>query len=551
MDASLPELAFVPLGGTGEIGMNLNVYIAGPSLLAVDCGIGFGGAERPEAEVMLPDPAWLEQRRAGLTGLVITHAHEDHLGAVAHLWPRLRCPVYATPFAAAVLRRKLAEAGLVNDVPVSVVAPGGTFASGPFSLRFVNVTHSIPEAQALAIRTPSGLVIHTGDWKLDPSPLLGPLTDQAAFAELGREGVLALICDSTNAIVEGHSGSERSVRDELATIIARTRGRIVVTCFASNVARVESIANAARKAGRSVVIAGRSLRNLEAAARDCGYLRGIPPFLPEEAADDIPDDNVLLLVTGSQGEPRSALARIAEDRHRNLALGEGDTVVFSSRVIPGNERAVGAVRDALVRRGVRLVTDEDAPVHVSGHPAREELRALYRLTRPRYAVPVHGEARHLAAHAALAREEGAIPILLDDGDILRLAPGIPEVIDVAPVGRLVLDGTRLVPLDGAVMGARRRMLYGGIVIASLAVDAKGRLRGLPVVSAPGVFDPESGETTRLAEQLADELSELGPMVGDEESLTEAARAALRRSLARGEGRAAALRPQVEVHLVRL
>ena len=551
MDASLPELAFVPLGGTGEIGMNLNVYIAGPSLLAVDCGIGFGGAERPEAEVMLPDPAWLEQRRAGLTGLVITHAHEDHLGAVAHLWPRLRCPVYATPFAAAVLRRKLAEAGLVNDVPVSVVAPGGTFASGPFSLRFVNVTHSIPEAQALAIRTPSGLVIHTGDWKLDPSPLLGPLTDQAAFAELGREGVLALICDSTNAIVEGHSGSERSVRDELATIIARTRGRIVVTCFASNVARVESIANAARKAGRSVVIAGRSLRNLEAAARDCGYLRGIPPFLPEEAADDIPDDNVLLLVTGSQGEPRSALARIAEDRHRNLALGEGDTVVFSSRVIPGNERAVGAVRDALVRRGVRLVTDEDAPVHVSGHPAREELRALYRLTRPRYAVPVHGEARHLAAHAALAREEGAIPILLDDGDILRLAPGIPEVIDVAPVGRLVLDGTRLVPLDGAVMGARRRMLYGGIVIASLAVDAKGRLRGLPVVSAPGVFDPESGETTRLAEQLADELSELGPMVGDEESLTEAARAALRRSLARGEGRAAARRPQVEVHLVRL
>ncbi len=551
MDASLPELAFLPLGGTGEIGMNLNVYMAGPSVLAVDCGIGFGGAERPEAEVMLPDPAWLEQRRAGLTGLVITHAHEDHLGAVAHLWPRLRCPVFATPFAAAVLRRKLAEAGLVNDVPVSVIAPGGTFASGPFSLRFLNVTHSIPEAQALAIRTPAGLVIHTGDWKLDPSPLLGPLTDEAGFADLGREGVLALICDSTNAMVEGHSGSESTVRDELAAIIARTRGRLVVTCFASNVARVESIAHAARRAGRSVVIAGRSLRNLEAAARDCGYLRGIPPFLPEEAADDIPDDNVLLLVTGSQGEPRSALARIAEDRHRNLALGEGDTVVFSSRVIPGNERAVGAIRDALIRRGVRLVTDEDAPVHVSGHPAREEMRALYRLIRPRYAVPVHGEARHLAAHAALAREEGAIPILLDDGDILRLAPGVPEVVDIAPVGRLVLDGTRLVPLDGAVMGARRRMLYGGIVVASLPVDAKGRLRGMPVVSAPGVFDPASDETARLAERLADELLELGPMVGDEESLTEAARAAIRRSLARGEGRAAGRRPQVEVHLVRL
>lgn len=551
MDASLPDLAFVPLGGTGEIGMNLNVYMAGSSMLAVDCGIGFGGAENPEAEILLPDPSWLVQRRPGLTGLVITHAHEDHLGAVAHLWPRLRCPVYATPFAAAVLRRKLAEAGLVNDVPVTVIPPGGVFASGPFALRFLNVTHSTPEAQALAIRTPAGLVIHTGDWKLDPSPLLGPQTDEAGFAELGRQGVLALICDSTNAMVEGHSGSESGVREELASIIAGTRGRLVVTCFASNVARVESIAIAARKAGRSVVIAGRSLRNLEVAARECGYLRGIPPFLPEDCADDISDDNLLLLVTGSQGESRSALTRIAEDRHRNLALGEGDTVIFSSRVIPGNERAVSAVKDALVRRGVRLVTDEDAGVHVSGHPARDELRKLYRMVRPRYAVPVHGEGRHLAAHAALAREEGAIPILLDDGDILRLGPGDPDVVDAAPVGRLVLDGTRLVPLGGAVMGARRRMLHGGIVIASLAVDATGRLRGMPVVSAPGVFDPQSGETTRLAAELADKLSELGSMVRDEDSLTEAARAALRRGLARGEARGGGRRPQVEVHLVRL
>lgn len=551
MDATLPQLAFVPLGGTGEIGMNLNVYMSGSSLLAVDCGIGFGGTERPEAEILLPDPAWLVKRREGLAALVITHAHEDHLGAVAHLWPQLKCPVYATPFAAAVLRRKLAETGLVNDVPILAIAPGRTFAAGAFELRFVCVAHSTPEAQALAIRTSAGLVVHTGDWKLDPSPLLGPPTDEAAFAELGREGVLALICDSTNAMVEGFSGSESSVRDELAAIISRTRGRIVVTCFASNVARVESIARAAQKVGRSVIIAGRSLRNMEAAARECGYLRGVPQFLPEDAADDLPDDRVLWLVTGSQGEPRSALARIAEDRHRNLALGAGDTVIFSSRVIPGNERAVAAIRDALVRRGVSLVTDEDAAVHVSGHPARDELRTLYRLVRPRYAVPVHGEGRHLAAHAALAREEGTTPILLDDGDILRLAPGEPEVVDVAPVGRLVLDGARLVPLDGAVMGARRRMLHGGIVIASLAVDAKGRVRGTPVVSAPGVFEPESRETSRLAEELADDLAELGPMVGDEDSLAEAARAALRRRLGRGVASSAKVRPQVEVHLVRL
>lgn len=545
------DLGFVPLGGTGEIGMNFNVYIAGSRMLAVDCGIGFGGADRPEAEIMLPDPDWLAQRRDQLTGLVITHAHEDHLGAVAHLWPRLRCRVYATPFAAAVLRRKLSEAGLLDDVPVSVIAPGAEFSSGPFSLRFVSVSHSVPEAQALAIRTPAGLIVHTGDWKLDPEPLIGPMTDEAAFAELGREGVLALVCDSTNALVEGHSGSEGSVRRELTGLIRGIRGRVVVTCFASNVTRLESIALAARASGRVVVAAGRSLRNIEAAARECGYLKGIPPFLPEDAADDVPDGKLLLVVTGSQGEPRSALARIADDRHRNVALGEGDTVVFSSRVIPGNERAVGTVRDALVRRGVRLITDEDVGVHVSGHPARDELRQLYRLVRPRYAIPVHGEARHLAAHAVLAREEGATPILLDDGDVLRLAPGSVDVVGAAPTGRLVLDGVRLVPLDGPVMGARRRMLHGGIVIASLAVDRSGRLRGTPVVSAPGILDPESGEADRLAERLAAELGELEPITGNGDTIAEAARAALRRSLARSGAQGAGRRPQVEVHLVRV
>lgn len=551
MRETFGELAFLPLGGTGEIGMNFNVYMAGPSMLAVDCGIGFGGAEWPEAEIMLPDPAWLAQRRDQLAGLVITHAHEDHLGAVAQLWPQLRCPIIATPFAAAVLRRKLAEAGLLNEASISVTAPGSAFACGAFSLQYISVSHSIPEAQSLAIRTPAGVIVHTGDWKLDPEPLIGPRTDEAAFAELGREGVLAMVCDSTNALVEGHSGSESIVRNELASLVAGMRGRAVVTCFASNVTRLESIARAAQLAGRRVVAAGRSLRNIEAAARDCGYLKGIPAFLPEDAADDIPDRKVLLLVTGSQGEPRSALARIAEDRHRNLALGEGDTVIFSSRAIPGNERAIATVKDALVRHSVRLVTDEDARVHVSGHPARDELRHLYRLVRPRYAIPVHGEARHLAAHAALAREEGATPILLDDGDILRLSPGEPAVVSAAPVGRLVLDGARLVPLDGPVMGARRRMLHSGIVIASLAVDRNGRLRGVPVVSAPGILDPQSGEAHRLAEELADELEDLGPIGGDDDAIAEAARAALRRSLSRGEARGAGRRPQVEVHLVRL
>jgi len=542
------DLAFLPLGGTGEIGMNLNLYRCGGKWLAVDCGIGFGGAEYPEVEIMVPDPAFIADRRDRLVGLVITHAHEDHIGGVAWLWPMLRCPVYATPFAAAVLRRKLAEAQLLAQVPIHVVAPGSAIELPPFSLRLLRVAHSIPESQALAITTPAGIVLHTGDWKLDPDPLIGPPTDEAAFAALGEQGVLAMVCDSTNAMVEGHSGSESEVRRSLAVLIRGLRGRVAVTCFASNIARIESIALAARDAGRSTALVGRSLRNLEAAARECGYLRGVPDFVPEDDAGSIPDDKLLILITGSQGEPRSALARVALDTHARVVLGEGDTVIFSSRVIPGNERAIGTVQDNLVRRGVNLMTDMDHLVHVSGHPARDELRRLYRLVKPRYAVPVHGEWRHLAAHAELAREAGITPLLLEDGDILSLAPGRPEVVDSAPVGRLVPDGGRLVPLTGGVMAARRRMLFNGVVLASLAVDSAGRLCGEPRVSAPGLFEAEDPETTRIAKEFAAAVTDLPVTLRrDDTALADAARAALRRAL----GRRLQKRPLVDVHLLRI
>ena len=343
--------------------------------------------------------------------------------------------------------------------------PGGTIDLEPFKLQFLRVTHSIPEAQALVIETPHGVLLHTGDWKLDPSPLIGPPSDEAAFAALGERGVLAMICDSTNAMVEGHSGSEAEVRQTLSVLLRDLSGRVAVTCFASNVTRLESVALAAHDAGRSVALVGRSLRNIDAAARECGYLRDLPPFLTEDDIDDVPDDNLLMLVTGSQGEPRSALARIALDTHPRVALGQGDTVVFSSRMIPGNERAIGTVQDNLVRRGVNLMTDVDHLVHVSGHPARDELRRMYRLVKPRYAVPTHGEWRHLSAHAELAREAGAKPIMLEDGDILRLSPGEPSVVDSAPVDKLVLDGSRLTPIGGDVMTARRRMLFNGVVVA--------------------------------------------------------------------------------------
>ncbi len=528
--------------------MNLNLYRLGGSFLAVDCGIGFGGAAHPEVEVMMPDPAYIAERRDKLVGLVITHAHEDHLGAVAWLWRQLRCPVYATPFTAAVLRRKLAEAGLASEVPLHIVQPGGQLEMGPFQIEFVSMAHSVPEAQALAITTPYGLIVHSGDWKLDPDPTLGPVTDEAALKRLGDRGVLALVCDSTNALVEGHSGSESEVRRALPELIRHLSGRVAVTCFASNVARVESIALAARAVGRQVAIAGRSLRNIETAARECGYLAGIPPFLSEDAASDIPDDNLLLILSGSQGEARSALSRVAADSHPRIALGEGDTVIFSSRVIPGNERAIHAVQDNLARRGVHLMTDEDHMVHVSGHPARDELRRIYALVRPTYAVPVHGEWRHLAAHAALASDTGAKPLMLEDGDILRLAPGVPRIIDSAPVGRLAVDGNRLVPMTGGVLAARRRMLFNGVVIGSLVVDDSGRIRGTAQISAPGLFDQEDPETARMIAEFTASVADLPmPLRQDDFALAESARASLRRAV----GRRLQKRPLVDVHLMRI
>lgn len=542
------DLAFIPLGGTGEIGLNLNVYRCDGRLLAVDCGLGFGGPENPEVDVMVPDASWLAERRDRLEGLVVTHAHEDHVGAVAPLWPSLRCPIYAGPFVSAVLRRKLGEAGLLSEVTIHTVPLGGRFALGPFDLEFLRVAHSIPEAQALAIRTRHGIVLHTGDWKLDPQPLIGPPTDEPAFARLGEEGVLAMVCDSTNALVEGHSGSEADVRRNLTAIIRGLKGRVAITCFATNVARIESIARAAEAAGRQVALFGRSLRNAEAAARECGYLRDLPPFVPEEEAGYLPDDQLLIVCTGSQGEPRSAIAKIAADTHPNIALGEGDTVIFSSRQIPGNERAILKVQDELARRGCRVMTADDHMVHVSGHPARDELKRLYALVKPRHAVPVHGEWRHLSEHAALARECGSTPHLVEDGDVLRLAPGTPDVVEGVPTGRLALDGQRLLPIDGGVLGARRRMLFNGVVIASLAVDGSGRVLGTPQVSAPGLFEQADLEPIQLADELARVVTDLpAPLRREDDALREAARSALRKAV----GRRLRKRPTVEVHLLRV
>ena len=406
----------------------------------------------------------------------------------------------------------------------------------------------MPEAQAVAIRTRHGIVVHTGDWKLDPDPLIGEPTDEAAFARLGEEGVLAMVCDSTNALVEGHSGSEAEVRRNLTAIIRGLKGRVAVSCFATNVARVESITRAAMAAGRQVALFGRSLRNAEAAARECGYLTEIPPYVPEEEAGFIPDDNLLLICTGSQGEPRSALAKIGADTHPQIALGEGDTVIFSSRMIPGNERGILLLQDQLARRGCKVMTADDHMVHVSGHPARDELRRLYQLVKPKYAVPVHGEWRHLSEHAALAKELQAIPVLVEDGDVLQLAPGRPDVVEGVPTGRLAVDNGRLLPITGGVLAARKRMLFNGVVMASFAVDEAGRVLGTPLVSAPGLLDGDDSMGLQLAADLARAVGDLpSGLRREDDALREAARSVLRKAV----GRRLRKRPSVEVHLLRV
>ncbi len=540
---------FVPLGGTGEIGMNFNLYGCDGTWLAVDCGMGFTGPETPEAEILLPDPAFIAEQRDALLGLVVTHAHEDHIGGIARLWPQLRCPVYATPFAAAVLKRKLAEAGIGRELKLNVIPCGGSFQRGPFSLRYYGFTHSTPEAQALAITTAYGTVLHTGDWKLDPNPVVGPATDEAALRALGDAGVLAMVSDSTNATVEGHSGSEQDVKASLESLIMDLPGRVAVTCFASNIARLSSIIEAGVEAGRHIALVGRSLHTYLAAAQEAGYLQDLPDFVPEEEIGSIPEENLLLLVTGSQGEPRSALSRIAHDSHRYAVLGEGDTVIFSSRVIPGNELAVRKVRDALARRGVNIITDDDEFTHVSGHPAQEELKRLYALIRPKYIIPTHGEWRHLSTQAGLAQHEGIPSVLIENGDVLQFAPGTPRVVDSVPTGRLVVDGDRILPLKGSVLAARRRMLFNGVVMGSFAVDAKGRVLGTPRISGPGLLDEDDGKGRLAYEaEFLEELNDLPKgLRNDDAAFTDAARAALRRITGKRLGK----RPLVEVHILRL
>jgi len=499
------ELTFAPLGGVGEIGMNLSIYGLGNrhqrSWLAVDLGVSFGDEEHlPGIDLMMPDISFLEKERNNLVGLVLTHAHEDHFGAIIDLWPKLKCKIYATKFTAALFEAKCASERNPPKIPVTVVPSGGRVDIGPFSVEFIPVAHSIPEAQALAIHTEIGTLLHTGDWKIDPTPIIGPPTDERRLRELGEAGVLALIGDSTNAVREGRSPSEAEVAKTITELVKGARGRVAVTTFASNVARLRAVADAAKATGREVVVVGRAMERVVQVARETGHLEGVQNFRGADLYGHFPPDKVLALCTGSQGEPRAALARIANDDHPEVTLNKGDRVIFSSRTIPGNEKAVGAIINGLIQQGVEVITDRTHLVHVSGHPRRDELREMIGWVRPQLLIPVHGEALHLSEHASLARACGVPKVLVcRNGDLVRLGPGDPAVIDQLPAGRLYKDGSILEDSRSRAVIERRRMGFAGCAFVALALTDKGELADDPEIDLVGI--PEKNSAGEVIDEV--------------------------------------------------
>jgi ribonuclease J len=539
------ELLFLALGGSGEIGMNVNLYGTDGKWLMVDCGMTFGEADYPGIDLVLPDLEFIEKRRKDLVGLVLTHGHEDHIGAIPYLAADLQVPLYATPFTAGLIAHKLEEEGLTGQVPLKLIHPGDVLDLGPFRVTPVPLAHSIPEANGLLIETARGRIFHTGDWKLDPTPVLGNPTSPEKLKAIGDLGIDVMVCDSTNAFTDKVSGSEAELFDGLLQAVSDAPGRVLVTTFASNAARLHTIGRVAEESGRRVAVAGRSIERYLKVARATGYLTDFPETVRYDEAMRLPRRELLVVATGGQGEPRAALGRIAAGQHE-IKFGEMDTVIFSSRQIPGNENAVGQVMNQLAVLGVRTVTERQAHVHVSGHPGRPELKQMYEWIRPKLLIPVHGERRHMLEQARLGTDSG-IPAALvqENGDLIRLAPGDPKKIGEERVGRLVLDGDVILPADGSTINERRRIAHQGVIAVSLVLRSNGTLAADPVVRAIGVpVEEDRDDFIRDAQATAAKAVE---PIKDEDKLRENVRLAVRRCATLWTGK----KPNVEVLVTRL
>ena len=539
------ELLFVALGGSGEIGMNVNLYGCRGQWIMVDLGLTFADPTYPGIELILPDLEFIEDQQERLAGIVLTHGHEDHIGALPYLAEELKSPLYATPFTAGLIAGKLEEEGLTGQVKLNIVERGGSIDLGPFRVSFVALSHSIPEGNGVLIETPFGNIFHTGDWKIDETPVIGEAPSPDTLKAIGDEGVLALVCDSTNVFQDTPSGSEESVHAGLLAKVAEAKGRVLVTTFASNAARLQTIGRVANETDRKVCIAGRSLERILRVAQATGYLKDFPPPISFDEAMRLPKSEVLIIATGGQGEPRAALGRIAGGTH-DLKLSEGDTVIFSSRIIPGNEVAIGRIMNQLSDLSVRIVTERQAHVHVSGHPGRPELIEMYNWVRPEIVVPVHGEARHLREHARLALGHGVLKaVVQENGHVVRLAPGEPKKVDEVRVGRLVLDGDVILPADGATVTERRRIGYGGLITVALPIGETGKLAGTPLIRPFGV--PVEEDRDDFIADATDAATRAYAPGKDEDAVRESVRLAVRRCATLWTGK----KPLVEVMLLQL
>jgi len=534
------ELLFCALGGSGEIGMNVNLYGCRGQWIMVDLGLTFADPDYPGIDLILPDLEFIEAEQERLAGIILTHGHEDHIGALPYLAEELKAPLFATPFTAGLIAGKLEEEGLTGKVKLNIVERGGNVELGPFRVSFVALSHSIPEGNGLLIETPFGNIFHTGDWKIDETPVLGEAPSTEALTRIGDAGVLALVCDSTNVFQDRPSGSEEGVHEGLLAQVMMANGRVLVTTFASNAARLQTIGRVAREAQRRVCIAGRSLERILRVSQATGYLTDFPPPISFDEAMRLPKSEVLIIATGGQGEPRAALGRIAFGTHE-LKLGEGDTVIFSSRVIPGNEVAIGRIMNQLSDLGVQIVTEKQAHVHVSGHPGRPELIQMYDWVRPRIVVPVHGEGRHLAEHARLALSHGVHgAVVQKNGDVIRLAPGEPEKVDEVRVGRLVLDGDVILPANGATINERRKIGLAGLITVALPVRENGKLAGKPLIRPFGV--PVEEDREDFIADATDAATRAFSQKGSDDQVREAVRLAVRRCATLWTGK----KPVVEV-----